>query len=758
MALKEKAKNAARTAVVLLLPCLAVAQQGATGKNPPAQTLSVTQAVSAILIDGNLDEEAWKHAAILDIRYEWTPGENVPPPVKSECLVTYDLSRVYIAFRCYDPEPGKIRAHLMDRDSIDTFIQDDHISFMLDTFNDERRAFQFRVNPLGVQADAAFSELDGIEDFSWDAIWESAGKITDFGYTVEVAIPFNQLRFPKGGLVQTWGFEADRSYPRNVRHRMSTHVRDRNLNCLLCQFNKVTGFQGISPGSNLQFTPTVTVNRTDERPEFPAGPMNNGPFKAEAGLTARWGVTPNIILNATANPDFSQVEADAAQLDVNTRFALFYPEKRPFFLEGADFFATPYQAVFTRTVADPLWGGKITGKAGRSAFGFYSAQDQINNLLFPSNQGSDSASLDSNVYSAAFRYRYDIGSGSTLGALYAGRVGENYYNHTAGVDGFLRLGSKDQVIFQYLRSETRYPDDLALSYGQSEGSFAGNVFGAQYIHRTRNLMYYAAYDDTDRGFRADSGFMPRVDVRTIDLETDYFVYGLRAGGKSGRWFDQLRFWVRGYRTTDHSGRMTDSRLAFGSLYQGPLQSAVTLIGRWNQEYYDGKTYDVSDVILNIGLKPAGGLRLDLTANLAGAIDYLNSRSARAVRILPEAEFAIGPHINFNLSHSFERLDNEGQKIYTANILQGRAIYNFNTRCFLRLIVQYRDVQRDPAMYGVPVDARSNSLFTQCLFSYKLNPQTVLFLGYSDNGLGSQDLDLTRTDRTFFLKIGYALVL
>ena len=433
-------------ALALTLSGRAAGQQGPPDKNPPARSLAVTPAVSEVRIDGNLDEDAWKNAAKLDIEYEWTPGENVPPPVKSECLVTYDLSRIYIAFRCYDPEPGKIRAHLMDRDSIDTFIQDDHISFMLDTFNDERRAFQFRVNPLGVQADAAFSELDGIEDFSWDAIWESAGKITDFGYTVEVAIPFNQLRFPKGGLVQTWGFEADRSYPRNVRHRISTHVRDRNLNCLLCQLNKVTGFEGISPGSNLQFTPTVTVNRTDERPDFPAGPMNNGPFKADPGLTARWGVTPNIILNATANPDFSQVEADAAQLDVNTRFALFYPEKRPFFLEGADFFATPYQAVFTRTVADPVWGGKITGKAGRSAFGFFTAQDRINNLIFPSNQGSDSASLESNVYSAAFRYRYDVGSGSTLGALYAGRVGEDYYNHTAGLDGFLRLGSKDQVI------------------------------------------------------------------------------------------------------------------------------------------------------------------------------------------------------------------------------------------------------------------------------------------------------------------------
>jgi hypothetical protein len=760
MRLKKETKTAAVVglALVFALPALAAAQQEATAKKQSGQSIAVTQAASEIRIDGRLDEEAWKRAGKLDIAYEWTPGENVPPPVKSEVLVTYDMSRIYIGFRCYDPEPGKIRAHLMDRDSIDTFVQDDHISFMLDTFNDERRAFQFRVNPLGVQADAAFSELDGIEDFSWDAIWESAGQITDFGYTIEVAIPFNQLRFPKGGLTQTWGFEADRSYPRNVRHRISTHIRDRNLNCLICQFNKITGFEGITPGSNLQFTPTFVVNRTDERPDFPAGPMNNGTVKADPGLTARWGVTPNIILNATANPDFSQVEADAAQLDVNTRFALYYPEKRPFFLEGADFFATPYQAVFTRTVADPLWGGKVTGKAGRSAFGFFTAQDQINNLIFPSNQWSDATSLDQNVYSAAFRYRYDVGSGSTLGALYAGRIGDDYYNHAAGVDGFFRLGAKDQVIFQYLRSETRYPYSVALNFGQDEGRFGGDALFAQYVHQTRNFFAYAAYQDTDAGFRADSGYMPRVDVRMIDLETDYILYGVRGGGKSGRWFNMLRFWVRGLRTTDHSGRMTDSRLAFGSTYQGPLQSSVTLIGRWNQEYYNGKTYDVSDVIAQVAMKPAGGVSLSLLGNLSGAIDYTNSQSARALRIIPEAEFGLGAHVNFHLSHSLERLDHEGRWIYTANILQGRLIYNFNTRCFLRLIVQYRCLRLDPAMYSVAIDAKSNSVFTQFLFSYKLNPQTVLFLGYSDNSLGGTALDLTRTDRTFFLKIGYAWVL
>lgn len=758
MSPSEKTNTWILAAFLLALPCLAGQQQEAAGKYPPPQSLTLTPSASAIRIDGSLDEETWKHAGKFDIAYEWMPGENVAPPVKTECFVTYDHSRLYVAFRCYDPKPNEIRAHLMDRDTIDTFIQDDHVTFMVDTFNDERRAFQFRVNPLGVQADAVFSELDGFEDFSWDAIWESAAEITAFGYTVEVAIPFNQLRFAKGGTEQTWGFTADRSYPRSVRYRISTNARDRNRNCLLCQFNKIIGFQGISPGNNMQFTPTFTVNRTDERADFPAGDMKSGEVKTDPGITARWGITPNLMLNATANPDFSQVEADVAQLDVNIRFALYYPEKRPFFLEGADFFLTPYGAVFTRTVADPLWGGKITGKLGRSAVGFFTVQDRITNLIFPSNQGSSSASLDQRVDGGVFRYRYDVGRGSTLGALYAGRMGNDYHNHAAGVDGFFRLGKNDQVVFQFLRSQTRYPDGLAFEFGQKQGEFGGNALFAQYIHQTRNLMLYAAYEDSDPGFRADSGFMPRVDTRTIDLETDYVFYGRRAGGKSGQWFDRLRFWVRGYRTADHSGRLTDSRLALGSTYEGPLQSQVAFIGRLNQEFYNGETYDVSDLLFVAGLKPAGGIRLGLTANMAGAVDYANSRAARALRLGPDAEFGLGRHVNFNLAFNFERLSHERSWIYTAGLIQGRAIYNFNTRCFLRAIVQFRNVKRDPAMYGFPVDSRSRSLFTQFLFSYKLNAQTVLFIGYSDDSLGSRDVELSRADRTFFFKVGYALVL
>ncbi len=719
----------------------------------PAKNYIVKKAVSKIKIDGVLDDEAWKHPEKIRIIYEWSPDENIPAPVETECLVTFDKSKFYIAFRCFDPEPQKIRAHLMDRDSIHTFVQDDYVSFMIDTFNDERRAFQFQANPLGIQTDAIFSELEGYEDFSWDAIWESAGRITDFGYVVEIAIPFNQLRFPKDKGIQIWGFEANRSYPRNVRHRLSTHVRDRNISCLLCQFNKLTGFAGISPGKNIEFNPTLTLIRTDNREDFPAGDMDTGKIVVEPGISARWGITPNLILNAAVNPDFSQVEADVAQLEVNTRFALRYPEKRPFFLEGADFFRTPIEAVFTRTVFDPIWGAKMSGKLGENAGGFFATQDRYNNLVFPSNQGSALTSLDEDVFNSVFRYRRDVGKGSTVGLLYTARTGHDYFNHVAGADGFFRLSGAKTLNIQYLHSQTDYPEAVAQSFGQEEKPFGGDALYALFVHRGRNIYYHFGYEDLSAGFRADSGFIPRVDTRKLETKIQYVTWG-----KEGGWFDRIGVMARGQNITDHQNNLTDREFLFASSYTGLWQSYLEIDFIIQKEFFNGVTYDQNQLGFYLEMKPVGGLKYYIYTGIGDAIDYSNSRLARSLLLNPAIEFGIGKYLNVNLNHTFQRLSLEGEKIYTANLLQTKLVYNFNVRTFVRAIVQYTDIDRDAGLYLNPVEPKTKALFTQFLFSYKINPQTVLFLGYSDNHLDFKGIDMTRTDRTFFLKLGYAVIL
>ncbi len=735
---------------------MAAQEQAAAAKKeyPPAKNAVVTPTSSHIKIDGRLDEEAWQKAAMLEILYEWQPGDATPAPVKSEVRITYDRAKIYIGFRCFDPEPQKIRAHLMGRDSIDTFIMDDHISFMIDTFNDERRAFQFRVNPLGVQADANFSELEGYEDFSWDAIWASAGKIDDSGYTVEVAIPFNQLRFPKGGAELTMGFSAERSWPRNVRHRMTSHVRSRDSNCILCQFNKLNGFQNISPGKNLELDPTLTAQRSDamDMAAFPDGELETGKVKVEPGISARWGVTPNLMLNATVNPDFSQVEADAAQLDINTRFALYYPEKRPFFLEGGDFFLTPLEMVFTRTVADPLWGGKMTGKIGANVIGVFVTQDRINNLLFPANQGTGMGSLDDDVWGGVFRFRRDVGRNSTVGLLYTGRVGGDYFNHVLGADGFLRLSRTKTVSWQVLASRTAYPEATAAAYVQEADPFSGHALFGNFRHDSRNLIYVLSYEDLGSDFRADFGFLTRVDTRRLTLNIHPQIWG-RPGG----WFNRLAFQALGSRITDHEGNQTDIESRVGVGYEGPLQSVLQVFLLSTKILYRGVEIERTFNSGYLEMKPRSGLWYWLYWEAGDAIDYANARAASSLLLNPSLEVALGRHLNLNVNHTYEHMTLRGERVYLANLLQAKLIFNFNVRCFLRAIVQYSDIKYNPALYTFAVEARQKELFTQLLFSYKINPQTVLFLGYTDSGIGTADIDLTRTGRTFFLKIGYALV-
>ncbi len=730
---------------------VASAQQPAPAAPPAPLAWHVIRAASAVKVDGVLDEPAWAQATRIPVDNEWFPGDNVPAPVKTDAFITYDDRNLYIAFHAYDPNPSQIRAHLMDRDQTDTLVQDDHVVVLIDSFDDERRAVEFRVNPLGVQADGIFSEVDGIEDFSWDAIWASAGRITADGYIVEMAIPLNQIRFPSSTTPMTWGFEFDRSYPRAVRYRFSSNRRDRNRACVLCQVGKVTGFSGLKSGLNLEADPTVTAHRTDTRPDFPSGPIGRDSQKADVGASIRWGVTPNVTVNATANPDFSQVEADVAQLAINERFALFYPEKRPFFLEGIDVFSTPIQAVFTRTVVNPSWGAKATAKSGRNLAGVFVTRDTVNSLILPSNQSSSAASLDDNVTGSVLRYRRDVGRGSTLGLLYAGRESGDYHSRVGGADGFFRLSETDSVKFQYLRSDTRYPDAIVQEYDQRAGAFPGNALTAEYDHIARSWYWIGQYADYDAGFRADSGFVPRVDVRTVTGQGGYQFWG----GKDD-WYTTADIGGAFVRSYDHEGRLTDERIAAYGSVSWARQSSLTATYRRSQVYFGDRRYRGLDTIdASFQQQPSGLLKFDVSVRAGDSVDYANGRPATVFQLAPSVELKPGRHLNAQINYTVRVLDASGQRVFRADLAQLRLVHQFSVRSFVRAILQYQAITNNVAAYVEPVEPRTRTLFSQFLYSYKLNPQTVLFLGYSDNRLGQQGIALTQTDRTFFLKIGYA---
>ena len=698
-----------------------------------------------VKIDAVLDDQAWQEAFVMDLNYELEPGENVPPPVRTEVLLTYDDLNLYAAFRCYDADLEAIQAHLSDRDHLGN---DDCVTLVIDTFNDERRCYNLCVNSLGVQEDYIQTEQSG--GSSWDAIWNSAGRITDWGYVVEMAVPFNQLRFQRTDGAQVWGFDAVRSYPRSQNHRIGSFPRDRSNNCYLCQAIKIRGFEGVTPGRNVEFTPTVTAVRTDARPDFPDGDLEKENEETDFGLTTRWGMTPNLTFNGTINPDFSQVEADAWQLDINQPFALYYSERRPFFLEGTDYFNTLKTAVYTRTLRDPEWGLKLSGKENVHTIGAYVVRDDLTNLIFPGSQSSGSTSMETQSTASILRYKLDIGNRYTLGALFTDREGDDYSNRVLSLDGNFLVTRTDQVQLQVLGSRTKYPHTVALEFDQKQGSFDDLFVAFEYDHDSRNIYWWLDYDYVGKDFRADLGFMPMVDYQNVE------------GGLFYTWYPAQETWWSRFQAgnefnyyADQDGNLLQKGGALWFSYSGAMQSSLYLRGYHYREAYNDAEFDLTWLYVSMGFRPAGNLQLYLWSYYGDRIDYANTRSGERLRLNPYIEHNVNRHLRLSFDHTFERLNVDEGRLYTANISQMTAVYQFNVRAFFRSILQYVDYEYTTDLYTFDIEPEYRHFFAQLLFSYKINPWTVFYLGYTNNFQGSREFDLIQRDRTFFVKLGYA---
>jgi len=702
-----------------------------------------------VTIDGNLDDAAWQQALQISLDLETNPGENIPARVKTVAYLMEDGKNLYVAFDARDPNPSKIRAYLRDRDSA---YSDDFVGIVIDSYNDERRAFEFFSNPLGSQMDLTNDDVTKREDDSWDAIWGAAGQITEHGYIVEMKIPLNQLRFQKVDGKQVWGIDVLRFYPRASRYRMGATPIDRELNCYLCQISKIQGLENVDPGRDLEIVPTVTALRTDLRDDPLTDPMVDGNVESEAGLSVRWGITPDLTANLAINPDFSQVEAAVAQLDVNNRFALFFPEKRPFFLEGSDYFRTPIQAVFTRTVADPSIGAKLTGKRGNNTFGVYAAEDDITNLIFPGATGSDSESLSVSNTAFVGRYSRSFGDASSVGTLLTTRSGDRYHNYVGGLDAQWKISDQHRLSAQVLRSDTEYPTQVAEDFDQPLDAFGGTAARLQYNYDSRDWFAFGRYELRDEGFRADSGFVTRVDY---DQQT--IGGGRNWHGDDSNWWTRMQFRGDYDISHDSNGQLLVEELEVYFSVNGPLQSFAQLGVLARDVYFDGQVFKENKISFYTEFQPRGGLFFAVWSQVGDQIDFANTRLGDQIRVQPAIRWNINQHLLASVRSSFVKLDSkEGPNIFDAQVHDLRLTWQFSNRSFVRFTTQYQTVNRNQAMYIDEIDERSRNVGRQLLYSYKLNPQTVFFLGYSDRHIDDDDLDeLTSTDRTFFMKIGYA---
>ena len=351
--------------IIIATACvLAVASRAGAAESLRGSEIHITRAQGPIVVDGDLSDPGWHGATRVDTWFEAKPGDNVPPKVKSVGWVTYDDRYLYAGFEFSDPDPSRIRAMYGDRDDISDAL--DFGGIILDTRNDGRTGLEFLASPRGVQFDAINDDTTGNENASPDFYWDSAGKITKNGWNLEIRIPLSSLRYTGGG-PQTWGIMLYRNYPRDFRYMIFSMRLPQGSSCFVCRSNVLTGLDGLPSATHLVAAPYVSAKQEALPAGDPGTRLVAGPTHTTGGLDAKWLPDPDHAFDLAINPDFSQVESDVAQISANERFALLYPETRPFFLEGSELFSTPVQAVYTRAITSPRWGLRATGKLDSTA-------------------------------------------------------------------------------------------------------------------------------------------------------------------------------------------------------------------------------------------------------------------------------------------------------------------------------------------------------------------------------------------------------
>ncbi|MEX0963180.1 MAG: DUF5916 domain-containing protein [Pseudohongiellaceae bacterium] len=730
-----------------LLVCTVILLLSPSVEAQSKSRFSIPRVTTEPRIDGQIDPGEWSQATRIAVNIETDPSDNIRAEVEAEALLMEDGEVLYVAFIALDPEPEQIRAFYRDRDSM---WNDDWVGIVLDTFNDERRAFEFFANPYGVQADAIQDDINDNEDASWNAIWDSAGQINEDGYIVEMAIPVKQLRFTPSDSTQTWGIDLVRNYPRDRRTRIANNRRDRNISCYICQLSKADGFANLSSSRNLQIIPTLTSSAVENR--NPAiGDWESEAIDPEASLDVRWGISQDIYLNATLNPDFSQVEADSAQLDINNTFSLFFPERRTFFLDGADYFDTFENLVHTRNISDPDYGLKLTGKNGGHTYALLTANDVSTSFLIPRSLGSSVASLEDIESKVAIgRYRFDIFENSTIGALVTDRSADGYSNRVSSIDAVLRPSDQDAISIQTMHSSSNYPTLIQGQYGQAS-SLSDSSHRVEYRHNDEFWDWRLGYTDMGDDFRADLGFVNRVDFKFVVATV-----GHTWRGESDDFFNRIRIALDYDRTEDQSGLQLEEEFEVFVNMNGPQQSFLNGLFGGSETYWNGKYFDEQFNQVVIGFTPHANLSLSTLIRIEDVVDFANTRLGRSTRYGPSINYRWGKHLELELDHTLQQFDVEGGRLFTANLTDLKSTYQFSARSFLRFTLQYTDNKRNQDLYLSPVQARSKQLTTQLLYSYRVSAATRFFIGYSDAGFQNDAFDsIEKINRTIFAKFSYA---
>jgi hypothetical protein len=727
--------------------------------------------------------------AVTDFRQN-QPGDGTPATEPTTAYLSYDTKNLYLVFVCWEVRE-ELRAHLSRREDTD---QDDTVAVFLDTFRDAHRAYYFSSNPLGIQADAIYTEPEGY-DFSFDTLWFTEARLTDFGYIVSFVIPFKSLRFSPAP-DQTWTV----GLCRNILHKNEVdcwpYVTQR-VKGLIQQLGPVGGLHEISPGRNIQLIPygLLAGNYFLDQAD-PANPAYRNVFEHRAGLDAKFVLHDQLTFDATLNPDFSQVESDDPQVTINQRFAVYFPEKRPFFIENAAFFQTPIDLFFSRQVADPQFGTRMTGKMGRWLLGALVIDDQLPGLGRPPGSEYDKR----RAADAVVRIAREFGRQSQIGAFFSSHDFVDTNNRVASMDTRLKLSPNWLLEAQAAHSWTRQsasqvipgdPQTLAAVEGHpclsTAQHFEGNAYWVNLVYAGRHVAFSTDYDDKNAGFCTDLGFVNRVNIRKNYTSGVYFWKPTKGKivsfGPSA--FHEV-IW-------DHSGRLQGWDGAATFQMNLTRQTSLTMSSGAVFERYLGIGFHRHSTAIQVQSAPYRWLALNARVTGGIGLNYYPAANLPAPFLGntrgANVGFTLRPsaRLRFDQTYIFSGLGVRsasappgavpGQTVFNNHLLRSKFNYQFTKALSLRLILDYAATIANPGLLDLQTSLGgvdngpllpTKKLTPSILFTYLLHPGTAVYVGYTDGysnlrltGLPSppvayRSAPTTPTGRILFVKASYLL--
>lgn len=684
-------------------------------------------------IDGRLDDLIWRSAAAITRFSQRSPIEGAPATEDTDVRIAFDEDYLYVGIHAHYTRTGLIRANRVDRDQTGS---DDRVLVFLDPFLDRQRGYVFSVNGYGVQADSLMSTGDdGTGDASWDALFSSAGRLVDDGWTAEMAIPFKSLRYPTRapGQEHRWGLQVQRE----IQSKNETVVWapvSRNVMGFLSQMGTLDGLVDLSTSRNLEMQPTLTAIRANGIDEV-SGRYEPIDLHPQAGVGIKYGVTSNITIDFTANPDFSQIESDEAQVEVNRRYPTFHDERRPFFLAGQEIFSVqgPVTLLHTRTIVDPRLGAKVTGKHGRTSFGVLFADDAAPGSV----NDSGGAAGDGTASVFIGRARYELYPESFIGAIATDRELANDDSRLGGVDGRLQLGQQHRLGFRVMMSDRRDPEGVRRS---------GPMFDVGFRREGRGLSYGISHFEIDPDFGTDVGFVRRTDTRKTDMDMRY------------RWWPEgaLQNWsphVSYSRNYDYAGMLQDEELDAAVNFDFARNISLDGGARRSMERYLGVPFDKTRVSAGGRVNSSRRLSFGVSMNIGDQIRYIDTPFlGRARNINAFVTLRPVPRLRSRIDLDMSRLTDprNDSEVYAVHILRAQTTYQFTDRLFVRNITDFNSYQET---FG-----------TNILVTYRVNAGTAFFAGYDDRRQQGDRIagghfptgDYRPTNRAVFMKLQYLL--